>query len=255
VEALAGRGGVSIRPRKGQFVVLDKTASRYMPTIVLPVPTERTKGVVLCPTAYGNVLIGPTAEDQDDREDASVDTATLEWLRAEGARMAPALANEPVTAVYAGLRPAADTGSYIIETDRKDRWITIAGIRSTGLTAAPGIAGHVMRLIVEHYMPLKPLDDPVTPRVPNLAEHLPRDHQRPGRGALACLCEMVTEDEIEAALSGPLPAADLGGLKRRTRALMGRCQGFNCLARVCALAAGRIAMPGTLRPLDGAEHG
>jgi glycerol-3-phosphate dehydrogenase len=255
VEALAGRGGFTIRPRKGQFVVLDKTASRYMPTIVLPVPTERTKGVVLSPTAFGNVLIGPTAEDQDDREDAGVDRATLERLRAEGARMAPALANEPVTAVYAGLRPAADTGGYIIDADRKDRWITVAGVRSTGLTATLGIAAHVMRLVAEHFMPLEPLNDPVTPRAPNISEHLPRDHQRPGRGALACLCEMVTEDEIAAALSGPLPAGDLGGLKRRTRALMGRCQGFNCLARVCALAAGRIALPGTLSPLDGAKHG
>ncbi len=254
VEALAGRGGFTIRPRKGQFVVLDKTASRHMPTIVLPVPTERTKGVVLCPTVYGNVLIGPTAEDQDDREDASVDTAALERLRAEGARMAPALADEPVTAVYAGLRPAANTGGYIIEADRKEGWITVAGIRSTGLTAAPGIAAHVMRLVAEHFMPLNPLNDPVTPRVPNLAEHLPRDHQRPGRGALACLCEMVTEDEIAAALSGPLPAGDLGGLKRRTRALMGRCQGFNCLARVCDLAAGRIPLP-ALQPLGRAGHG
>ncbi len=251
VEALAGRGGFTIRPRKGQFVVLDKTASRWMPTIVLPVPTERTKGVVLCPTVYGNVLIGPTAEDQDDREDASVDTAALERLRADGARMAPALANEPVTAVYAGLRPAADTGGYIIDADRNERWITVAGIRSTGLTAAPGIAGHVMRLVAEHFMALNPLKDPVTPRVPNLAEHLPRDHQRPGRGALACLCEMVTEDEIAAALSGPLPAGDLGGLKRRTRALMGRCQGFNCLARICELARGRIELPALKAIRDG----
>jgi len=200
------------------------------------------------------VLIGPTAEDQDDREHASVDTATLRLLVAEGARMAPALAHEPVTAVYAGLRPAADTGGYVIDTDRNSRWITVAGIRSTGLTAAPGIAAHVLRLVAEHFMPLAPLSDPVIPRVPNLAEPLPRDHQRPGRGALACLCEMVTEDEIAAALSGPLPAGDLGGLKRRTRALMGRCQGFNCLARVCQLAAGRIALP-ALAPIDGAGHG
>jgi glycerol-3-phosphate dehydrogenase len=236
VEALAGRGGFSIRPRKGQFVVLDKTARRLVPTILLPVPTERTKGIVVCPTIYGNVLVGPTAEDQDDREDASVDEATLRGLLAEAARLVPALETEPVTAIYAGLRPASDRTDYIIEADAASGWITVAGIRSTGLTAAPGIADHVVALIGEHVQPLAPLADPVWPTVPNLAEHRPRDHQRPGRGAIVCLCELTTEDEIAAALTGPLPAGDLGGLKRRTRATMGRCQGFNCLAAVCRMA-------------------
>lgn len=240
VEALAGRGGFAIRPRKGQFVVLDKTARRFLPSIVLPVPTARTKGIVLCPTIYGNVLIGPTAEDQDDRERATVDRTSLEHLLAEGIRMVPALAAEPVTAVYAGLRPASDRGDYVIDCSPADGWITVAGIRSTGLTAALGIAEHVVGLVGEHIRAIAALPSPLWPRVPNLAEHLPRDHQRPGRGDLVCLCETVTRDEIEAALTGPLPAGDLGGLKRRTRALMGRCQGFNCLAEVCALAEGRL---------------
>lgn len=241
VEALAGRGGFAIRPRKGQFVVLDKSARRYMPTIVLPVPTERTKGIVLCPTVYGNVLVGPTAEDQDDREDARVDEATLGSLLAEGARMVPALAHEPVTATYAGLRPASDRSDYIIDMDAREGWITVAGIRSTGLTAALGIGAHVVGLIEEHFRKLEPIADPIWPRMPNLAEHLPRDHERAGRGHIVCLCETVTEDEIRAALAGPLPAGDLGGLKRRTRALMGRCQGFNCLAHVTAIAKDRLA--------------
>ncbi|MEZ5774114.1 MAG: FAD-dependent oxidoreductase [Hyphomicrobiaceae bacterium] len=243
VEALAGRGGFTIRPRKGQFVVLDKTARRFMPTIVLPVPTARTKGIVLCPTAFGNVLVGPTAEDQDDREDASVDEATLKTLIAEGTRMVPALGDEPVTALYAGLRPASERSDYIIDADRGAGWITVAGIRSTGLTAALGIGEHVADLVGEHFRPLSPIAEPVVPRVANLAEHAPRDHERPGRGAIVCLCESVTRDEIEAALAGPLPAGDLGGLKRRTRATMGRCQGFNCLAAVTTLAEGRLARP------------
>lgn len=243
VEALAGRGGFTIRPRKGQFVVLDKSARRLMPTIVLTVPTERTKGIVLCPTIFGNVLVGPTAEDQDDREDARTDQSTLERLLGEAARMVPALGREPVTAIYAGLRPASDRSDYIIDAAPKDAWITVAGIRSTGLTAALGIAEHVAQLVGEHWRPLRPLASPLVPQVPNLAEHRPRDHQSPGRGDLACLCELVTRREIELALSGPLPAGDLGGLKRRTRALIGRCQGFNCLAQVCSIAEGRLAAP------------
>jgi glycerol-3-phosphate dehydrogenase len=243
VEALAGRGGFTIRPRKGQFVVLDKTAQRFMPRIVLPVPTERTKGIVVCPTIFGNVLVGPTAEDQDDRESAAVDGATLQRLLAEGARMVPALAGEPVTAVYAGLRPASERSDYIIDASPADGWITVAGIRSTGLTASLGIADYVLGLVAEHFRAFVPIASPLWPRVPNLAEHLPRDHQRPGRGEIVCFCENVTRDEIEAALGGLLPAGDLGGLKRRTRALMGRCQGFNCLAEICAIAEDRLIAP------------
>ncbi len=91
VEAIARPSPFRIRPRKGQFVVFDKTARAAVPTILLPVPTERTKGIVICPTIFGNVLVGPTAEDQEHREDASVEEETLRRLRAEGERMVPAL--------------------------------------------------------------------------------------------------------------------------------------------------------------------
>ena len=243
IEAFARKSPFQIKPRKGQFVIFDKTAHRLMPTIVLPVPSERTKGIVLCPTIFGNVLVGPTAEDQDDRQQAGVDTATLEKLLVEAARIVPALAEEPVTATFAGLRPATERRDYILEALPPESWITVAGIRSTGLTAALGISEHVTGLVEQHFFRLKPLCEPVWPKVPNLAEHLPRDHQRPGRGSLVCFCELVTEDEIEAALSGPLPAGDLGGLKRRTRAALGRCQGFNCLAAICSLANDKLLSP------------
>lgn len=243
VENLVRPSPFHIKPRKGQFVIFDKTAQRVMPTIVLPVPSDRTKGIVLCPTIFGNVLVGPTAEDQDDRQHAAVDTNTLQKLLAEAARIVPALADEPVTATFAGLRPATERRDYIIEALCTEAWITIAGIRSTGLTAALGIAEHVTGLVEEHFFPLPPLADPVWPQMPNLAEHLPRDYQRPGRGSLVCFCEMVTREEIEAALSGPLPAGDLGGLKRRTRAALGRCQGFNCLATICCLANDKLLTP------------
>jgi glycerol-3-phosphate dehydrogenase len=243
VEKFARPSPFQIKPRKGQFVIFDKTAQRVMPTIVLPVPSERTKGIVLCPTIFGNVLVGPTAEDQDDRQHAAVDTDTLRKLLAEAARIVPALADEPVTATFAGLRPATEHRDYIVEALPAEGWITIAGIRSTGLTAALGIAEHVTGLVEEHFLRLAPLDDPVWPRMPNLAEHLPRDYQQPGRGGLVCFCEMVTREEIEAALSGPLPAGDLGGLRRRTRAALGRCQGFNCLAAICCLANDKLLAP------------
>lgn len=108
----------TIKPRKGQFVVLDKAARQHVPRIILPVPTEITKGIVVCPTAFGNVLIGPTAEEQDDRERATVETAALEALLTRGREIVPALASIPVTAVYAGLRPASEKKHYRISARR-----------------------------------------------------------------------------------------------------------------------------------------
>ena len=241
VDALAGRENFKIRPRKGQFVVFDKAARSFTNTIILPVPTARTKGVVVCPTIFGNVLVGPTAEDQDDREDASVVHDTLQGLVNEATRIIPALTDMPVTATYAGLRPASDKSDYIIEADKARHWITVAGIRSTGLTSALGIGDYVAGLVEENFMRMKPIGNPIVPQMPNLAEHLPRDHMMEGRGELVCLCETVTRREIEASLSGPLPAKTLAGIKRRTRALLGRCQGFNCLDAVCKIGTNRLS--------------
>ncbi|MFD2236507.1 NAD(P)/FAD-dependent oxidoreductase [Aureimonas populi] len=240
--------GFEIRPRKGQFVVLDKAASRHVRRIVLPVPTPVTKGIVICPTAFGNVLVGPTAEEQDDRERAAVDTPMLEALLARAREIVPALAAMPVTAVYAGLRPASDDKAYRIFARPQARAVTLGGIRSTGLSSALGLAGHALRLYQSFSAPLAPpalvppaLVPPV--RVPNLAETRQRDWQRPDHGEIVCHCEMTTRREIETALDSPVPPGDFGGLRRRTRAGMGRCQGFYCNARLAQMTQGRLDPP------------
>jgi glycerol-3-phosphate dehydrogenase len=240
VEAIARPSPFEIKPRKGQFVVLDKTASRLAEAIILPVPNERTKGVVITRTAFGNLLVGPTAEEQLDRGVATVEQSALEELLARGRRMIPALAEEPVTATYAGLRPATQFKDYQIEALPKDRWISVSGIRSTGLTGSLGIAAHVSSLYREYFGASRPLVDAVWPIVPNLTESLPRPWATEDRGEIVCHCEMVTRREIEDALLGPLPAGSLGGLKRRTRCMMGRCQGFYCTRRVMEIAGPRI---------------
>ncbi|RTM00693.1 FAD/NAD(P)-binding oxidoreductase [Ancylobacter aquaticus] len=231
-----------IRPRKGQFVVLDKAAYAHVPRIVLPVPTEITKGVVVCPTAFGNVLIGPTAEEQEDRVRATVETEALESLLARGAQIVPALAGMPVTAVYAGLRPASETKAYRIFCRPEKRAVTLGGIRSTGLSAALGLAQHALKLIEGFGLSLSPVAAPAV-RLPNLTETRPRDWQQPDHGEIVCHCEMATRREIEAALISPVPAGDFGGLRRRTRAGMGRCQGFYCNARLAEMTRGKLREP------------
>ena len=236
VEAIARLSPFTITPRRGQFVVFDKDAAKLVGAIILPVPTERTKGVVLFRTAFGNLAIGPTAEDVTEREVAATDTATLERLKARALAMVPALEGVGVNAIYAGLRPATEHKDYVIEALPHRGWITVGGIRSTGLTACLGIAQHVAGLYKSHVGALPNTPDPIWTPVPNLTEERPRPYM--DGGEIVCHCERVTRGEIVAALEGALPAGDLGGLKRRTRAMMGRCQGFNCSAHVEALFRG-----------------
>jgi glycerol-3-phosphate dehydrogenase len=243
VEAIARPSPFAITPRKGQFVVFDKPAYDLVQSIVLPVPTERTKGVVVTRTAFGNLLVGPTAEDQADRRLATTDRTALAALIAKGERMIPALAGETLTAAFAGLRPASQFKDYQIEALPERNWISVGAIRSTGLTASLGIALHLRQLYETHFGHLVDLADPLWTPVANLAEHRPRPYAQAGRGEIVCHCELVTAAEIAAALQGPLPAMSLGGLKRRTRCMMGRCQGFYCTWRVMQLAAGKLAEP------------
>lgn len=243
-EILTGAPSFEIRPRKGQFVVFDKAASQHLRTILLPVPNERTKGVVLTRTAYGNLLVGPTAEEQEARDRPDVTTPELEMLIAKAVELVPALHDMPVTAVYAGLRPASERKEYRVHADPALGYYCAGGIRSTGLTAALGIARHVFALWSEsHSLAWSKPNDEMAPSMPNLAEHLPRDYQIPGHDGIVCHCEMVTAREIRAALDSPLPPGDFGGLRRRTRCAMGRCQGFNCLGRIASLTEGKLRAP------------
>ena len=236
-ELLLGTPGFTIEPRKGQFVVFDKAASRLLNTILLPVPEERTKGILLTPTVFGNLLVGPTAEEQESRTRADTDSATLRMLVDKAVEMLPALRDMPVTAIYAGIRPATEEKKYRVRHELDQKYIVLGGIRSTGLTAALGLAQHAWDLYGGTHIVVPA---PVWPQATRLAEHAGRDWQDAGYGEIICHCELVTRREIEAALAGPLPATDWGGLKRRTRAGMGRCQGFYCNAALTALCAGRL---------------
>jgi glycerol-3-phosphate dehydrogenase len=239
VEAIARSSPFQIIPRKGQFVVFDKPAYKLLRAIILPVPTARTKGVVIFRTAFGNLAIGPTAEDQDEREVATCDEATLAKLKDRAIEMVPAIEGIGINAIYAGLRPATGHKDYVIEALADRNWITVAGIRSTGLTSSLGIALHVSDLYAKNFGKLpKKKPTPIFTPVPNLTEDRIRPYLKGGE--IVCHCELVTRSEIETALTGPLPAGDISGLKRRTRAMMGRCQGFYCSAHIAAITKGRF---------------
>lgn len=233
-EILLGKSPFRIRPRKGQFVVFDKTASALARHILLPVPTEKTKGIVVCRTVFGNLLVGPTAEDQDARDIADLVPETLADLRRKGAEILPGLAHEDITTVYAGLRPACAEKDYQITGYGAQKVVTIGAIRSTGLSSALGTAAHVFAIAQGMGLKKRPIAHPTIPKMPVLAEDGLRDWQQHGNEGIVCHCERVTQRELAQALRGPLAANSIAGLKRRTRATMGRCQGFYCAGAVDA---------------------
>lgn len=239
-ERLLGERDFTVTPRKGQFVVFDKAASDLVSAIILPVPTAITKGVVICRTVFGNVLVGPTAEDQESRTDASTVRETLLDLREKGVAMLPALAECEVTTAYAGLRPATEFQDYRIRHRAGLNHVTVGGVRSTGLSAALGLARHVAGLLGREGASFTPLADPAIPTLDRLSNYHERDWREPGNGGIVCHCELVTRREIEAVLNGPMPPATLQGLKRRTRVCMGRCQGFYCAAELAEITRGRL---------------
>ena len=240
---LIGEADFEIRPRKGQFVVFDKSARALVDSILLPVPSEITKGIVVCPTIFGNLLVGPTAEEQQSRTDAGVDADQLRILLRRGREILPALEAHAITATYAGIRPATEHKDYQIRSYPERRYLSVSGIRSTGLTAALGIADRAFGIYAQAGGRRASLEGYSWPRVPGLADPGPRDWQQPGNGGIVCHCELVTRREILAALDGPLAARSLGGLKRRTRVTMGRCQGFYCSGELSELTADSFRQP------------
>ncbi|MFT5707211.1 MAG: glycerol-3-phosphate dehydrogenase [Oceanospirillaceae bacterium] len=235
--ALIKKSPFEIKPRKGQFLVYDKAASKFLKTIILPVPTKVTKGVVVCRTIFGNLLVGPTAEEQQSRDDSCVDRVSLNKLRIKGEEILPALANIPITATYAGIRPATQFQDYCIQPFAAQNYISVGGIRSTGLSGALGIAKYVFELYSDMGNKHEAAEHYIWPKVNQIAEAGIRDWQKADNGGIICHCELVTRREIEQALTGPLAAASLNALKRRTRVTMGRCQGFYCTANLSEMTA------------------
>jgi glycerol-3-phosphate dehydrogenase len=245
VDRLFGHDRFTVTPRRGELLVFDKLARPLVPTIVLPVPSSRGKGVLVSPTVYGNVMLGPTSEDLQDRTATGTSERGLELLLDKGRHLMPALLEEEVTATYAGLRAAIDMDDYLIDLDGERRYLLVGGIRSTGLTAGMAIAEHVLDLLAGSDLEPALRDDlPDPPWMPNLGEASLRPYQDahriaadPAYGRIVCFCERVSAGEVRDACSSTIPPADLDGLRRRTRAMNGRCQGFYCGARVRALLA------------------
>jgi glycerol-3-phosphate dehydrogenase len=250
IDRLFGHARFTVTPRRGELIVFDKLARTLVRHTILPVPTATTKGVLVAPTVFGNVVLGPTAEDVEDRSATDTTIAGLESLLEKGRRILPALLDEEVTATYTGLRAATEHGDYRIFFHPDQRYVCVAGIRSTGLTASMAIAEHVATGLRDGGLAPARRASFVEVRMPNIGEAAPRPYadgariaERPDYGCIVCHCERVTRGEIVDAARARIPARTLDGLRRRTRAGFGRCQGFYCLAEVASLLATESGQP------------
>ena len=238
VAALVGDRSFSLTPRKGQIAVTHQAP--WLDRIVLPVPTKLTKGILAAPTVFGGVLLGPTAEEIEDKGDTSTSAEGLARIMEGASRLVPALADAVTVRQYAGLRAVHAGGDYLIQPSASTpQLLHVAGIRSTGLSASPAI-GRYVASIVAGTLGLGPALRPASAAgASSSGDATPRASPTLGDDdRVICLCRGVTRRAILAALDGPLPATTLDGLKRRTRALWGECQGNICLPRILELWTG-----------------
>jgi len=249
-----GGAEFTINPRRGEFLIFDKLASKLVSRILLPVPTPTTKGILVSPTIFGNLLMGPTADDLPLEMVDATDTtpAGLDHVRKGGAKLCPSLGKWPVIATYAGLRCNCAEGSYIIRpNDGMQGVMSVIGIRSTGFTASPTLAEHLIERLVEDCgLKLEANSDAVDSREAYPGWWAERPYEDAAKvaadaayGRMICYCEKITEGEIAAAVNSPLKPRTIDAIRRRTRAGMGRCQGFNCYARLAEIISRESGAP------------
>ncbi len=239
IDRMFGFDRFQVTPRRGELIVFDKLALHLVNHVLLPVPTAITKGVLVSPTVFGNIMLGPTAEDLDDKEETSTSADGLEFLWKKGEGIISQLLDEEITSTYAGLRAATDHSDYQIYLHSDKRYVCVGGIRSTGLSSSLGIAEYVLELLKEAGVTLIKKEDFKSIKMPYIGQKEERPYQseeliaqNKDYGRIVCHCERVTLAEIKNALHGPIPAITLDGLRRRTRCMQGRCQGFHCSADV-----------------------
>lgn len=259
VNRFFGYANFKVTPRRGELIVYDKLARSLVNHVLLPVPTATTKGVLISPTVYGNVLLGPTAEDLRDKTATNTSPNGIHSLLAKGKKILPELLKEEVTATYAGLRAATEHSDYQITLHVDQRYICVGGIRSTGISASLGIAEYVADLLKEGGVEFHHKAQFKSIKMPNIGEAFVRPYQNAelisensAYGKIVCQCERVSLGELNDAICSDIPARTLDALRRRTRAMQGRCQGFNCQAELHVILSdqqGQRSLPRTRESL------
>ena len=262
-----------ITPRKGEYCLMDKKIGQLVSHTIFQMPTAMGKGVLVTPTVHGNLMVGPTATDISDKEGVDTTAEGLDEVLKKAALSVKSLPRGVTITSFAGLRAHEDHDDFILgEVKDAPGFFDAVGIESPGLTSAPAIGEWMAEKIVEKLRKTQKVDEKkdfqeTRKDIPNIAsmdqaEAAALIAENPAYGTVICRCEKVSEGEIIDAIRRPLGARSLDGIKRRTRAGMGRCQAGFCSTKVMEILARELGIPleevtkagGDSRMLTGGER-
>lgn len=243
-----------ITPRKGEYCLMDKKIGQLVSHTIFQMPTAMGKGVLVTPTVHGNLMVGPTATDISDKEGVDTTAEGLDEVLKKAALSVKSLPRGVTITSFAGLRAHEDHDDFILgEVKDAPGFFDAVGIESPGLTSAPAIGEWMAEKIVEKLRKTQKVDEKkdfqeTRKDIPNIAsmdqaEAAALIAENPAYGTIICRCEKVTEGEIIDAIRRPLGARSLDGIKRRTRAGMGRCQAGFCSTKVMDILARELGIP------------
>jgi glycerol-3-phosphate dehydrogenase len=247
ISSLIGIDDFHIIPRRGQYVLLDKEQNYLANSVIFQVPTELGKGILVTTTYHGNLMVGPNAEEINDKDDVGTTEDVLENIVKTARMSVPDFDMKQAITSFAGNRPISGKKDWIIEVSRVTGFINLIGIDSPGLTASPAIALKVVGLLQLAGLELKNKKDFMAHRKPiiqvkdenfkgDINSTNPDEH-------IICRCEQVTETEIIDALHRNIAIKSIDAIKRRTRAGMGKCQSGFCRSRVKEIIARELHIP------------
>ena len=244
--------------RRGQYELLDKSAGNHVSHTIFQLPSKMGKGVLVTPTVHGNLLVGPTAEDIDNKEGVNTTAEGLGGLAATSALSVKNVPMRQVITSFAGLRAHEDGGDFILgEAEDAEGFFNAAGIESPGLSSAPAIGVMIAKEVAEKLSLSENKNfngkrkGILNPATLSLEERNELIKKNPAYGQIICRCESISKGEMLDAINRTLGARDLDGVKRRTRGGMGRCQGGFCSPRVMELLEQEVPMS----PFDVTKNG
>ena len=250
IHNLIAKESFKIIPRKGEYFVMDKTQGKLVSSTIFQCPSKLGKGILVTPTVHGNLLVGPDAQDIEDKEDKSTAAERLDYIRETSKRTTNKVNFRESIRNFAGLRATPDRGDFIVEeAEDVKNFIDVAGIKSPGLSSAPAIAEDVVKILNGCGLELKENKN-FNPRREEIvfmelspeekAEVIKKD---PRYGKIICRCESITEGEIVNAIHISFGNITLDGVKGRCRPGMGRCQGGFCGPKVQEIIARELNIP------------
>jgi glycerol-3-phosphate dehydrogenase len=250
IAKMAGDGFFKLTPRRGEYMLFDRSEGYLVERVIFQTPTDEGKGVLVMTTVDGNLLVGPDANIAPSKEDSSTHAKNLEYVYRTALKSCSGIKLNKVITTFAGLRATPDTGDFIIgESEKIPGFFNAAGIESPGLSSAPAIAEYLADIVSDGLGGLKKkknytlsLESEKFFRDMTDGEKRNAIEKDPENGVVICRCETVTKAEVLKSIRAPAGARTVDGVKRRTRAGMGRCQGGFCLPAVVEILSEELGL-------------